>query len=215
MYRVKRVVNLPRWYYWSRPYFNIAPQEITHGETVTDVNGNYEIPFIAAPDNSIDSSNLPTFNFEVTADVTDINGETRSTTTHVAVGYHSLNVTLQVPEFFDKTKKDNKINIASTNLNGEFAATTGEVTLYKLQAPDHVLRPRPWAAPDYSGFTKKEFKELYPHDAFKNENDPSQWEKEKVIWSSNFNTAESKEIAFGKTKNWKSGKYRLELSAKR
>ena len=214
VYRVKRVVNLPRWYYWSRPYFNIAPQEITHGETITDVNGNYEIPFIAAPDNSIDSSNLPTFNFEVTADVTDINGETRSTTTHVAVGYHSLNVTLQVPEFFDKTKKDNKINIASTNLNGEFAATTGEVILYKLQAPDYVLRPRPWAAPDYSGFTKKEFKDLYPHDAFKNENDPSQWEKEKVIWSSNFNTAESKEIAFGKTKNWKSGKYRLELSAK-
>ena len=214
IYRVKRVVNLPRWYYWSRPYFNASSQEITHGETETDALGNYKITFKAIPDTSIDKENLPTFNYEVTADVTDINGETQSTVTNVAVGYHALNVNLIVQESIDKTLKNTSFNITSRNLNGMFVAAKGEVKLYKLQAPDNVLRPRPWAAPDYSGFTKDEFKNLYPHDAFKNEDNPANWQKGKMVWKSNFDTQKSKEISFGKTKNWESGKYSMELFSK-
>ena len=214
VYRVKRIVNLPRWYYWSRSYYNGSPQEITQGVTTTDANGNFEITFKAIPDTSLDKESLPTFNYEVTADVTDLNGETRSTVTNVAVGYHALNVNLILPETIDKTVKDNILNINSTNLNGEFVVATGEVKLYKLQAPDYVLRTRPWPAPDYVGFTKEEFKTFYPHDAFKNEDDPNHWEKGKIVWQSNFDTGKSKELSFGKTKNWQSGKYRLELSSK-
>ena len=40
-YRVKRMVQYPRWYYWYRPYFNSETQEITHGETKTDASGFY------------------------------------------------------------------------------------------------------------------------------------------------------------------------------
>ena len=214
VYRVKRIVNLPRWYYWSRSYYNGSQQEITQGETTTDANGNYEITFKAIPDTSLDKESLPTFNYEISADVTDINGETRSTVTNVAVGYHALNVNLILPETIDKTVKNNIFNINSTNLNGEFVAATGELKLYKLQAPEHVLRSRPWSAPDYAGFTKEEFKALYPNDAFKNEDDPNHWEKGKIVWKSNFDTGKSKELSFGKTKNWESGKYRLELSSK-
>nr|WP_235843155.1 MG2 domain-containing protein [Maribacter hydrothermalis] len=214
VYRVKRVVNLPRWFYWSRPYFNGSSQEITHGETETDASGNYKITFKAIPDTSIDKENLPTFTYEVTADVTDINGETRSTVTNVAVGYHALNVNLVVPESIDKTLKNTSFNITSRNLNGMFVAATGEVKLYKLQAPDNVLRPRPWTAPDYPGFAKDEFKKLYPYDAFENEDDPANWKKGKMVWQSNFNTQKSKEISFGKTKNWESGKYKMELFSK-
>lgn len=214
VYRVKRVVNLPRWYYWSRPYFNGSSQEIVQGETVTDASGNYEITFKAIPDNSIEKEHLPTFNYEVTADITDINGETRSTVTNVAVGYHALNVDVIVANTIDKTLKNTGFNIESTNLNGQFVAASGEVSLYKLQAPDQVLRQRPWATPDYAGFTPKEFKTLYPHEAFNNEDDPNQWEKGKMVWSSKFNTGESKEMSFGKTKNWESGKYKLELTSK-
>ncbi|WP_324023686.1 MG2 domain-containing protein [Maribacter sp. BPC-D8] len=214
VYRVKRVVNLPRWYYWFRPYFNGSSQEIEHGETVTDAAGNYKINFKAIPDNSIEKENLPTFNYEVTADVTDINGETRSTVTNVAVGYHALNINLVVQESIDKTLKDTGFTITSRNLNGEFVAATGEVKLYKLQAPENVIRPRQWAAPDYQGFSKDEFLKLYPHDAFEDEDNSANWKKGKMVWQSNFNTQNSKEINFGKTKNWESGKYRLELNSK-
>ncbi|WP_282074524.1 alpha-2-macroglobulin family protein [Maribacter aquivivus] len=214
VYRVKRVVNLPRWYYWFRSYFNGSSQEIEQGETVTDAAGNYKIKFKAIPDNSIEKENLPTFNYEITADVTDINGETRSTVTNVAVGYHALNVNLVVSESIDKTLKDTGFTITSRNLNGEFVAATGEVKLYKLQAPENVIRPRQWAAPDYQGFSKDEFLKLYPHDAFEDEDNSANWKKGKMVWQSNFNTQNSKEINFGKTKNWESGKYRLELNSK-
>ena len=214
VYRVKRVVNLPRWYYWFRPHFNGSSQEIEQGETVTDAAGNYEIKFKAIPDNSIAKENLPTFNYEITADVTDINGETRSTVTNVAVGYHALNVNLVLPESIDKTLKDTGFTITSRNLNGEFVPATGEVKLYKLQAPENVIRPRQWAAPDYQGFSKDEFSKLYPHDAFEDEDNSANWKKGKMVWQSNFNTQNSKEINFGKTKNWESGKYRLELNSK-
>jgi hypothetical protein len=54
------------------------------------MNGEYEITFKALPDQSIDKSSLPVFNYEITADVTDLNGETRSATTIAKVGYHAL-----------------------------------------------------------------------------------------------------------------------------
>ncbi|WP_076547367.1 alpha-2-macroglobulin family protein [Maribacter ulvicola] len=214
VYRVKRIVNLPRWFYWSRPYFNGSSQEIIQGETVTNALGNYEVTFKAIPDNTINKENLPTFIYEVTADVTDINGETRSSTTTVNVGYHALNVKLLLPESVDKTKKNKSFDITSKNLNGQPVNASGKVKLYKLEAPDHVLRPRPWAAPDYSGFSKEEFKKLYPHDAFINEDNPANWQKGKMVWQSTFDTEKSKQISFGKIKNWASGKYRMELFSK-
>lgn len=213
VYRVKRIVNFPRWYYWYRPYFNDTPQEITYGETTTDASGKYEIEFNALPDTSIEKSDLPTFNYEVTADVTDINGETRSTTTNIYVGYHSLNINLMISSVLDKKVKDAKFSISSTNLNGASVAATGVIKLYKLQAPDNVLRPRTWPAPDYAGFTKQEFKNLYPHDAYKDEDNPLNWEKGKIVWKTSFDTGKASEILLGKLKNWGSGKYVMELES--
>ncbi|TLP82369.1 alpha-2-macroglobulin [Maribacter sp. ACAM166] len=213
VYRVKRITNLPRWKYWSRPFFNDTPQEIAHGETKTDASGTYEIKFKALPDTSIKKANLPTFNYEVTADVTDINGETHSTTTNIFVGYHALKIHLVVAETIDKNAKDTKLSIASTNLNGEFVAATGRIKVYKLQAPEHVVRPRKWPAPDYPGFTKEHFKELYPHDAFIDEDDPVNWEKGKMVWKTSFDTGKASEVTFGKMKNWSSGKYIMELES--
>ena len=210
-YRVKRSVYYPRWYYWSYSYRNTSAQEIANGETETNASGNYSIDFKALPDSSTDKKNLPTFNYEVTADVTDINGETHSTTTFVTVGYHTLNATIVVANPLDKDLKEQKLTIATSNLNGQFVPAKGTVKMYKLRAPDQVLRPRLWSAPDYQGFTKEEFKKLYPHDAFNNEHDSSTWEKGGLVWQEKFDTGKSKELPLGNIKKWVSGKYILEL----
>ncbi|MDB4292372.1 MG2 domain-containing protein [Maribacter sp.] len=213
-YRVKRVVYYPRWYYWYYPYNNTTPQEIAHGETTTDASGNYEIDFKALPDTSIDKKNLPTFSYEVTADVTDINGETHSTTTFVTVGYHTLTANMYIPDPFDKDSKENKLTIATTNLNGQFVPAKGSVKMYKLKAPESVNRPRTWTAPDYEGWSKAEFKKMYPHDAYNNEHDASTWQKGELVWEADFDTGTAKEISLGNTKKWMSGKYVLELETK-
>ncbi|WP_261975585.1 alpha-2-macroglobulin [Olleya sp. ITB9] len=215
IYRVVRNVQYPTWYRWSRPnYTTSESQEITHGETTTDANGNYNIVFKAIPDLKSDKANLPIFSYQVFADVTDINGETRSTETTVRVGYHTLTANIIVNSSIDKSKKDNQITIITQNLNGQFVAAKGTLKIYKLEAPDNVLRDRPWTAPDYPGFTKQTFKDYFPHDAFTNEDQPDQWIKGSLVFETDFNTKKPTTIDLKNIKKWLSGAYIIELETK-
>lgn len=214
MYRVYRNVQYPRWYFWYRPWFNSEPQEITHGESITNDKGEFEITFKALPDESVDKSSLPIFNYEITADVTDLNGETRSATTIVNVGYHALTANVSVDAKLDKTQKDHKLTIDTKNLNGEFVAAKGTIKIYKLIAPKAVLRSRPWEAPDYQEYSKNAFKELFPHDAYTNEHDSNTWKKGKLVLDTSFDTEKSEELAFGNMKKWESGQYIILLETK-
>ncbi len=210
VYRVKRNVQYPRWFYWYRPYFHSEPQEITQGETTTDADGNYKISFKAQPDASVDKESLPVFTYEVIADVTDINGETRSTTTFVKVGYHSLLASMMLPERSNKDEKDHKIKITTENLNGEFAPASGSIAIYKLRSPEEVLRPSPWQRPDYQDIPEGEFKRSFPHDVYKSMEE----EKGERVFQASFDTEKSRELALGTIKKWGSGKYIVELTSK-
>ncbi len=214
IYRVKRNVQYPRWYYWYRPWFNSSPQEISHGEATTNDKGEFEITFKAIPDESVDKSSLPIFNYEITADVTDLNGETRSATTIVNVGYHALVATILVVNKLDKTKKNHKLTIDTKNLNGEFVAAKGTIKIYKLEAPKTVLRSRPWTTPDYQVISKDDFKNKFPHDAYKDEHNPNNWKKGKLVFEKSFDTEKAKELNLGNIKKWESGHYIIVLESK-
>ena len=214
VYRVHRKVQYPSWYYWYRPWFNSEPQEIEHGETITDASGNFEVTFKAIPDESVDKTSLPIFNYEITADVTDVNGETRSATTVVNVGYHALTANITLANQLDKTKKDHKLSIDTKNLNGEFVPATGTIKIYKLVAPQSALRPRPWSAPDYKSMTKEEFKRLFPYEAYDDEHNADTWKKGKLVLEQNFDTSKSKTLELGNIKKWESGQYVIVLESK-
>ncbi|WP_299900940.1 MG2 domain-containing protein [uncultured Aquimarina sp.] len=220
VYRVYRQVQYPRWCYWF-PSYGSEEQEITHGETKTNDNGEYKITFAALPDKSVSKENQPTFTYKVTADVTDINGETRSTTTYVNVGYHALIASLNISSEIDKTKKDQVLSVSTRNLNGELVENSGNIAIFKLQAPECPLRVRPWKAPDYKSSTKEEFKKLFPHDAFQNEDDFRNWKKSNSILEASYDTKETKdntkgtaEIGLKNLKKWETGKYIIELKTK-
>lgn len=213
VYRVKRQVQYPDWLYWRRPYFNSEPQEITFGESITDASGNFEISFKALPDNTVSKENLPVFRYEVSADITDINGETRTAVTTVNVGYHALTAKISIPVRIDKSKKEAEISITTQNLNGEFVPAKGTLKLFKLKAPETVLRTRPWPAPDYQILSKDEFKTLFPHDAFTNEDSARNWEKRENVFSTKFNTEKEQSISLKKLQKWESGKYLIVLES--
>ena len=107
-------------------------QEITFGEGRTNEKGEFEITFKALPDESVSKDNLPVFRYEVTADITDINGETRSTTTTVNIGYHAMTLKIVAPDLIDKSKKEIDISLMSLNLNGEEVPAKGTLKVYKL-----------------------------------------------------------------------------------
>ncbi|EDM44186.1 hypothetical protein SCB49_04135 [unidentified eubacterium SCB49] len=216
-YKVTRKVQYPRWYYWGGSQNYGEGQEITFGETTTNDKGEYSIDFKALPDESVDKTGQPVFNYEVTADVTDINGETQSTTTTVHIGYHALTIGLQTPQKIDKQDKNQVLKINTKNLNGEKVSAEVTVKLLKLKAPKRVTRPRPWNAPDYQEFSEAEFATLFPHDSYTNKNNVSEWEEGAVVFSKkiNTNTTEKEgELNFGNIKKLESGAYVVIAMAK-
>ncbi len=78
-YRVVRNVRWPYWWYsWRFGGGRGAEQQMAEGTATTDADGKFTIRLTALPDRSIDERSLPVFTYTVYADVTDLNGETRS-----------------------------------------------------------------------------------------------------------------------------------------
>ena len=210
-YTVTREVFYPRWYYYSRPFMNSTPEQIAFGETKTNEKGAYNIAFKALPIASADPKTHPVFHYRITADVTDINGETHSTSTIVNVGYHSLTASLQIAERINKHSKEEKLQFTTQNLNGEAVDSKGTITIEKLQAPTRVLRRSPLNTPDYPGFSKEEFTRLFPHEAYLDEADFTTWKVEKTVLKNSFDTSLSKELMLDELKKWDTGKYKITL----
>ncbi|MTI22922.1 alpha-2-macroglobulin [Fulvivirga sp. RKSG066] len=189
VYSVQRVVQFPPWYGWGRWHYD-PPVEITSGETTTDNEGKYEVSFMALPDNEIDKASLPVFNYEITAVVTDINGETHEAKTNVRVGYHQLEAVITVSENIDINQIDKaSISYQITNLNGQPVSAKGEITIYELKRPTTPLRERPWPAPDQPVILENEFNKMFPHEPYKNISTWKNWPKGEKVKTFGFDSA--------------------------
>ncbi len=210
-YRVVRTPVFRGWWawYWGFP---VTTTEIANGTTTTNDNGQYSIQFKAIPDLSVPKSNEIDFNYSIYVDVTDINGETQSTQKHIVIGYTSLVLSTDIYDKVNKNDKDT-FKIFATNLNGEAINAKGYLTIYKLKDVDVPLRKRRWAMPDEYIYTGAEWKEKFPGNVYKDENDISKLEKEKQIFKTNFNTEKSRQLKLAKLKNWETGRYVVEMTS--
>jgi uncharacterized protein YfaS (alpha-2-macroglobulin family) len=194
-YRVVRQTIMPLWYgrfgkmIW--PPYGEQEVEIAHGELTTDAKGEFHIQFKAIPDSKVAKKDQPTFYYKVYADVTDIAGETRSGNTEVAVAYQALKLNMNMPAKLH-TDSLKSIHISSTNLNNLFEKATVTVSIHKLNTPDRVYRKRLWHEPDQFVFSQAEYYSLFPYDEYKDENQPTKWEKAQKVAEKTDTTAESK-----------------------
>ena len=196
-YRVVRKIQYPVWYgYGYRkmfpPYGSSEQMEISNGTATTDVFGDFIITFKAIPDETVDKKDQPTFYYEVSADITDLNGETRSGNTSVAVAYQALQLNILSP---DKLPVDSfkNIQVSSTNINGLFQKATVNFVAYKLQSPDRMFRNRYWEAPDQFVMSKEAYYASFPYDVYADEDQVSKWALgEKVMDISDTTSSNSK-----------------------
>ncbi|MEO6253405.1 MAG: alpha-2-macroglobulin family protein [Ferruginibacter sp.] len=174
-YRVVRKVHYPIWWGWYKRYpVSREEVEITNGETKTDAKGEFKIKFKAIPDETVDKKGQPTFYYEVSAAITDINGETRSGNTSVAVAYHALQLSITIPETIPADSLKN-VKISSTNLNDIFEQANVHVTITKLISPTKIYRERYWQMPDQFIMSKNEYESYFPYDIYKDENEKTKW----------------------------------------
>jgi len=194
-YRVLRQTRWPFWYYswlWGRN--QSAEQEISHGESKSDANGRFIIPFQTIPDRSVDERSLPVFTYTVYADVTDLNGETRSGTFSLSAGYRSLQFKAPIPMQASPHDLENLV-ISTQNLNGEFVAATINLKITKLEQPSIVYRKRLWNVPDQFILSESEFRNAFPLDAYKNEDDYHTWKESAPLLDKPFTTSAQGKIS--------------------
>lgn len=211
-FRVKRQVRYPRYYWHGGNDAYSAGEEIAHGTVETDGEGGFSIGFRAIPDDDVPQERMPVFAYSISVDVTDINGETRSASTTVKVGYHSMVATIEAPRQIDVMAPEQTMSIRTENLNGQFLAAKGTLMIYKLQGPSSPVRKRPWEAPDQAMLTREEFEHLFPNDTYENLPVPAQWQKGRLLRELAFNTAQSREVKYNTDASWEPGRYSAELT---
>ncbi len=221
-YRVVRKIQYPWWWgaggFGKRwiPFGNQEEMEITNGETTTNANGDFFVTFKAIPDEKADKKDQPVFYYEVNADITDVNGETRSGNTSVAVAYQALQLNI-IAE--DKIPADSlkNIQISSTNLNDLFERSMVHLTIQKLASPNRIFRDRYWEIPDQFVMSKDEYAKDFPYDAYADEDVVSKWPLlEKVIDISDSTSENSKFIPLtvGQNSKLDAGWYKIIVTAK-
>ncbi|AKD58047.1 alpha-2-macroglobulin family protein [Spirosoma radiotolerans] len=187
-YRVVRRVRQrwDGWYSWSRVSRNTSQSEITNGVTQTDAQGALKFAFVATPDLEKSRQDNPVFEFDITIDVTDKAGETRSATQTLAVGYSALQVSLAIPEQIEKNEPGS-FPVKITNQSGEKVSAKGQLMVYRLQPPNRPLRNRLWSRPDRQLLSRVEFEKLFPNDLYANEMDPRTWPKGELVQQQSIN----------------------------
>src|SRR4030095_10676293 len=182
------VTRYDHWRIWNGNYRKIYPpanknrMEITFGETTTNELGEFTIRFKAIAEDMDKSKFLSSFDFDISVDVTDINGETRSNTTSLVISKHAIQLSLQIPEKIS-TDSLKTITISTVNSNELSEPTKVNISISLLESPNRTFRGRLWAQPDTFVMSKNEFYSFFPYDIYKDENKPQTWPKKRTYSS--------------------------------
>ncbi|MCF2486564.1 alpha-2-macroglobulin [Dyadobacter sp. CY347] len=213
VYRVVRHERfLYHWNYRLRYYPTAPPQEIAHGETVTDASGKFHIDFEAIPNSKTDKKRNPVFDYKVYADVTDMNGETRSAQTLVSVGYKSIIVKADIPETVALDSLPS-LKIRTENMNGEYISSPVTVKITRLTPEKRLIKPRYWQSPDLFVMTKAEFIAAFPNDEYDRETEKESWPAADVVFEKTVQLNSNQPFPLEK-KSFGAGFYKIEINTK-
>ena len=212
-FSVNRTCNFPSWIYYKYSYFpRSASTEILNGTIKTDENGEFSIHFLAKEDKTIDTKYVPYYTYSVTVDVTDITGETHSSAQNVTVGYTAMQLSIDLPEYIERNSK-NRFHINATNLDNQKVSAEGSIKVTRLIEPDVVFRPQLWNRPDLQELSEIEFKKLFPHDVFKDEDNIRNYSRGEIVIDRSFNTPIDDSIDFIGMNTWQAGRYVIEAAS--
>ncbi|WP_419034237.1 alpha-2-macroglobulin family protein [Dysgonomonas gadei] len=138
---VKYNISREQFSFWYWRSGNTTP--FTDGTVKTNDDGSFEITFTpeAGDGNrallrSINDKQIYTFN--ITATVTDVNGETQSNTYTLTVGNVSMVINIDIPQQMEKAS-DYELKIAARNLQAQDIETSGTYEIYALDDNDSIL----------------------------------------------------------------------------
>ena len=171
-YRVTRNASFPWWRsYWWCP--TAEPRTVAYGTLQTDDDGNFRITFPTEEDMTL-RKYTPLYRYEVSVDVTDINGETHSGRTIVYVSSRNLLLSCSLPGEIAVGKSENQYKVSLTNTAGKPQSGTVGYELFRLQTPDTYMYEVERKT-DVMITDTNLIHQTFPWLAFHKENQPQNW----------------------------------------
>lgn len=142
-YTVLRTIGYPFRIY--QPVRRWSPssesQEVARGSFVTRGDGSFVVAFPTRADPRDLEDDEPVYRYEVSAEVTDQAGETKTAVQRVSVGYTAVRASLWCGRW-QNVDQPVRLEVRTRTLDGDPRAGTGDVLVYRLKQPARVHRPR-------------------------------------------------------------------------
>ncbi len=180
------------------------------GEAKTNERGEFTIKLDLKKDEKIEGIQID--NYQITASVTDINGETQSANTNLKVS--SVSHYIKADQLNDVFADENiKLKVETKNYNEQNLKKSYRVKLSKLEAPDRIFRDNfRYEIQNFPQFSKEEFISKFPHDRFDKNDEIKDWKSTIVFEKTQQPTTDSQQLTtnldLGKLD---AGTYQLEL----
>lgn len=187
-YRVMRRQLHRCWWFYSNFY---SESDVAAGETTTAADGSFSVTFIPEPDSSVELSHKPSFEYVVSVDVTDLNGESHNAVSSLRVGYTNAFV------YLESGSTPANLKVKHVDINGNPLPGEVKTKVELLRQPADPLLDHPLLHEGvHHTMTEAEWHMAFPLLAYGIEfNDPANWPVASNGW------------------NGKSGVYRVTVSA--
>jgi hypothetical protein len=211
-YRVEREK-----YYPYRPWWRFFPPMsqrrmlIAEGKSFTRTDGSFSIQFIALPEVGSTSNDQAVYSYTITADVTDRNGETRSSSKSIQIGEVALILKTNIEEVISKSDTE-RFLLSVTNLQDKSVNTQVALNFYRLSPPERLTRSSIWPKPDRNFHSPEKLIELFPLDNFEESTAPDSRMKT-LVHSQNSFVAGSLKLFPEAINDWQDGEYMAEAVA--
>ena len=211
-YRITRSATFPFRYYgwWRRQRIDVGDKTIASGECTTDADGRFTIRFIAAGDESLDSS-TPLYRYTIRATVTDISGEMHEADVSLLVSQRSLHFQVEIPECIRTYRELPAIPVRTENLSGEPQRNEVRYELVKLAQPDRYRKEAPFHFHNAAD-ANEQFGNRFPQYDFLKLYEPCRWAETGTVASGNLTTSENSVLSIPNLSSLKTGSYKLKFS---
>ena len=139
-WRVSRTPQWP-WWWWEWGYSSqpSRTQVVATGSSAVKPDGTFNVVFTPAAD--VKLSKDVTYRYEVSADLTDDGGETRSASRSFRLGLVSIEARASLENGFVRQGQTPAITVRRTDLDGNGRAGQGSWRLVALSKPEKTLLP--------------------------------------------------------------------------
>lgn len=180
------------------------------GEVKTNERGEFTIKLDLKKDEKIEGIQID--NYQITASVNDINGETQSANTNLKVS--SVSHYIKADQLNHVFADENiKLKVETKNYNEQNLKKSYQVKLSKLESPDRIFRDNfKSEVQNFPQFSKEEFISKFPYDRFDKNDETKNWKSTIVFEKTQQPTTDNQQLTtnldLGKLE---AGDYQLEL----